>query len=241
MASDSSVGNTVLAVPLSKPERELVSYFEQTWLLHSNLPTREACVKQGFGGALFDKAVKNESFKDALIRRGISLSESSALTPEQLTVANLMQDLRDNRSQRKKLQECGVTTAKYEAWLRDPAFQSYLRNRSENMLGDNLHESHLALVDRVRSGDVSAIKYFNEITGRYVPQGNEKVDVNGVLMKVLEIIQRHVTDANALSSIAADFLLLADTSQPIGMGLNRPRQTLILDAIEAPVGDFGDM
>lgn len=227
---------------LTSTDKSLLSFFEQSWLLHGSLPTREQVVKAGYGGAIYDKALKNQTFKDALGRRGISLGSSAILTPEQLTVANVMLDLRDNRSQRKKLSECGVTTAKWEGWLRDPAFQQYLRSRAEAMLGDNLHESHLALLDRVRSGDIGAIKYFNEITGRYVPSGNEKVDVNGVLMKVLEIIQRHVTEPSQLDAIARDFMLLADTSgvQARMPGITRP---LIIEGQLSDTSSvaFGDM
>ncbi len=208
MAAESSIE----VAPLTSSERELLSYFEQHWFLHGSLPTRDSCVKAGFGGAIFDKALKSVAFKEGCERRGITTKVAIALTPEQLTAANVMLDLRDNRSQKKKLTELSITTAKWEGWLRDPNFRSYLQTRAENLLGDNLHESHLALLDRVRSGDMGAIKYFNEITGRYVPSGNEKVDVNGVLMKVLEVIQRHVKDPLALDGIARDMLLIADTS-----------------------------
>ena len=234
---------------LTTGEKSLLSYFEQNWFLHGSLPTRELCVKSGLGGVIFDKAIKNPAFKEALERRGVATKNSAILTPEQLTTANVMLDLRDNRSQRKKLQECGVTTAKWEGWLRDPNFRQYLQTRAENLLGDNLHESHLALLDRVRSGDIGAIKYFNEITGRYVPAGNEKVDVNGILMKVLEIIQRHVTDGSALDLIARDFMLLADTSGVTArmpsiepkVYQGSPVEVFALDGNDVGFNDFGDM
>lgn len=234
---------TTVAVPLTSSEKSLLSFFEQIWFLNGNLPTRDACVKAGFGGVIFDKAIKSATFKESLERRGIVSRENpSVLTPEQLTVANVMLDLRDNRSQRKKLSECGVSTAKWEGWLRDTHFRAYLQTRSENLLGDNLHESHLALLDRVRNGDVGAIKYFNEITGRYVPASNEKVDVNGVLMKVLEIIQRHVSDPLQLDKIAKDFMLLADTNTQARSPVARPMFDGVL-ALEGTVesSTFGDM
>ncbi len=230
---------------LTSSDKELVSFFEQIWFLNGILPTRDTCVKAGFGGVTFDRAIKKTVFKEALERRGIVSKENpSVLTPEQLTCANVMLDLRDNRSQRKKLSELNVTTAKWEGWLRDPHFRQYLQTRAENLLGDNLHESHLALVDRVRSGDIGAIKYYNEITGRYVPSANEKVDVNGVLMKVLEIIQRHVKDGVQLDAIARDFMLLADTSgvQPRS-NVDRGLSILPVEVFEDSSSDYslGDM
>lgn len=214
--------------PLSADDHEFLAYLEQNWLIHGALPTREACVENTrFDERFVKRCITNPNFRHALVARGISLNGFSlvegtsdgVLTEEQLVVANTMLDLRDNRSQTKKLRELGVSTAKWEGWLRDPAFQSYLRTRAENLLGDNLHESHLALLDRVRSGDINAIKYFNEITGRYVPNGNDKADVNSVLMMVLEVIQRRVRDPEVLSAISDDLVAIGRrTSNGFGGG-----------------------
>lgn len=235
MTDEGNSGTLAVAPKLTSSEKSLLSFFEQKWYLHGSLPTRETCVKAGFGGVIFDKALKNQAFKDALERRGITVTrEAHVLTPEQLNTANIMLDLRDNRSQKKKLQECGVTTSKWEGWLRDPVFQNYLRQRAENLLGDNLHESHLALLDRVRSGDIGAIKYFNEITGRYVPASKDSVDVNGILMRVLEIIQIHVKDGDTLSAIAGDFMQLASAAgiQDRMPGVSRPMSIGITQVLE---------
>lgn len=62
------------------------------------------------------------------------------LTPLQLAVANTMLDLIDTRSQKKKLQDLGVSTAVYSNWLKDPNFNNYLRTRAENLMGDASHE-----------------------------------------------------------------------------------------------------
>lgn len=213
------------APPAKKPEQikltpkqhELLNYFLQEYLLHQNIPSKEKCVAVGICSAQFyADALKSEAFRHAMGARGIVLrgdiTAGYVLTPEQIAVANAMLDLRDNRSQKKKLQELNVPTQKYEAWLRDPAFQHYLRERSENLLGDSLHEAHLALVDRVRAGDTAAIKYYYEITGRYVPNSNDKVDVANILMRMLEIIQRHVTDSDTLAAIAEETLMLANAT-----------------------------
>jgi len=203
---------------LTANEISLLNYIEQEYLLHGSVPTEERCLSVGVVKDInvYRRAYKKSDFREALEERGIPLynlgdpeSGSYVLTPNQLVAANVMLDLRDNRSQKKKLQELGIPTQTWEAWLRDPAFQHYIRTRAENILGDNIHESHLALVDRVRSGDVAAIKYFNEITGRYVPAATGQVDVAQVLMRVLEVIQRFVLDPATQSLIADELLTIA--------------------------------
>lgn len=209
--------------PLSVKDHELLTYIEQEYLLHGAVPTKEKVLSKNITNKThYDKCLSSSDFRNAMLARGISLrgyspdaSNDVVLTEEQLVCANTMLDLRDNRSQTKKLRELGVSTSKWEGWLRDPAFQSYIRTRAENLLGDNLHESHLALLDRVRSGDINAIKYFNEITGRYVPNASDKADVNAVLMMVLEVIQRHVKDEAQLVAIADDMVAIGRKINPM--------------------------
>lgn len=202
---------------LTSKQHELLTFIQQEWLLHGHVPTREKCVEAGVCEPQFYTAcIQNPSFRAAMDVRGISLKSitddapaSSALTERQLICANTMLDLRDNRSQKKKLTELGIPTQTYEAWLRDPAYQSYIRARSENMLPDNQHESHLALLDRVRSGDVNAIKYFNEITGRFTPASAQpQINIGEMLMSVLEILQRHIKDPEVLSGVGEDLMAL---------------------------------
>jgi hypothetical protein len=202
---------------LTAKQHELLTFFQQEWLLHGAVPSRDKCVSAGVCEPQFyTSCVNSPSFRTAMDVRGISTKSivsdgpaASALTERQLICANTMLDLRDNRSQKKKLTELGIPTQTYEAWLRDPAYQSYIRTRSELMLPDNQHESHLALLDRVRSGDVNAIKYFNEITGRFTPASAQpQINVGEMLMSVLEILQRHIKDPEVLSGVGEDLMAL---------------------------------
>ncbi len=218
---------------LSNEEYDLLNYFEQFWFTEGKLPTKdfivtECLVDEGF----YTRAIKKREFREGLVSRGIPLRELPAsgdstaamngrgLSEQQLTVANMMLDLLDTRSQKKKLADAGVSSAVYQSWLRDPTYQSYIRARSENLLGDNQHEAHLALVDRVRSGDVSAIKYFNELTGRYVPNAKNNVDIRLVLVRVMEAIQKHVSNPAEQEAIANDLLALAMTTGAVSAPTN---------------------
>jgi Helix-turn-helix of insertion element transposase len=213
---------------------ELIVFFEQAYLLNGMIPSMEACEASGFPNALYNRALKNKTFRRALSARGVDLgplkavpgaanlprqgsgASLGALTEQQLLLANTLLDLNDGRSRKKKMQDLKIPTSTYQAWLRDPAFQQYLRQRSENLLGDNQHEAHLALIDRVSSGDINAIKYFNEITGRFTPasaKGGTTLDTAQLLTFVIEVIQRHVKDGPTQEKIANDLLGLAMTAR----------------------------
>jgi len=211
---------------LDEESWELVNFLEQEWLAKRALPTADRLSDIGFSISTesYTKFLDRQDVRTALLGRGVPLSilgggKHDVLTEEQLTAANVMLDLRDNRSQKKKLQDLGVSSQKWQAWLRDPAFQNYLRQRAEGILGDNQHEAANALVDRVRSGDVNAIKFYYEITGRHVsaPQGGNSPNFPALLMRVMEIIQKHVSDTEIVNAIAEDFLVLAQ-GVSVGVG-----------------------
>lgn len=213
-------------MPLNDKQWELVNFTEQEYLAHGSIPTADRINNLGLASPDYWKAfLKDADVRNALLARGIPLSHlgggtKGVLTEEQLTAANVMLDLRDNRSQKKKLADLGVPTQKWEAWLRDPGFQNYLRTRAEGILGDNQHEAATALLDRVRSGDTNAIKFYYEITGRHVQNRGDSVNVPALLMRVMEIIQKHVQDAEVVGNIADEFLTLASG---VGIGLENRR------------------
>jgi hypothetical protein len=234
---------------LSEAQEEFLNFLEQYWFEYGLIPTAERAKELGIPAELYD-SFKSAEFRKDCLDRGISLRglhvvgqgtkaewQNYMLTEEQLTIANVLLDLTDTRSAKKKLQDLGISTATYQAYLRDPGFQNYIRARSENALNDNQHEAHLALIDRVRSGDMSAIKYYNELTGRYVQARDSggALDVTMVLIRVLEIIQRFVGDAKVQEAIAQEFLKLSEPGAlaPVGGPVNPRPQTRVIEATVA--------
>lgn len=203
-------------VSLTEDDLSILVFCEQHWNLSGSLPTVERAEELGLPRESYEKALLKAEFQEALSERGIVLRnakqgfKAKTLTVEQMAVANTLLDLTDTRSQKKKLQDLGISTVKYQAWLKDPVFRSYLQERAENVLGDNAHEVNLALLDAVRSGNVKAIEYYNEYTGRYVPvskrpsSSSPQVDVHGILTAMIEIIQKRVKDPEIQGLIGQD-------------------------------------
>jgi hypothetical protein len=212
------------AAEITDEQDEFLNFLEQYWFEFGLIPTSERAKEMGVPDHYYD-FFKSANFRAACRERGISLRgleiigrgthaewKRYMLSEQQLTVANVLLDLTDTRSAKKKLADLGIPTQTYQSWLRDPGFQNYIRARAENALGDNQHEAHLALIDRVRSGDMGAIKYYNELTGRYVPasQGGNAMDAMMIVMRVLEIIQQRVQNPELQSVIATDLMKLAE-------------------------------
>jgi hypothetical protein len=150
---------------LSEVEIDFITVLDMHWGVTGELITAEqAEEKYRIPVGVFEQCMKKQYLLDALAERGITAKidladaeqwRHATLTPEQLLVANTMLDLIDTRNDRKKLNDLGVSSAKYNAWLRQPEFRAYLQGRAESLLGASQHEALLALVDRVRSGDYS--------------------------------------------------------------------------------------
>ena len=197
----------------------LMSFVEQHFHLTGEFLSQEKALEDyGIPAGHYKQLLENPACRTALEEKGVIFERfenkdwtAKSLTPLQLLTANTMLDVIDTRSQKKKLQDLGVHTQTYQAWLKDPVFKEYLGNRAAAMLGDNAHEADLALLDRIRSGDMKAISMWYEMTGKFVPQraNAANVDIQNVLIKVIEIITEEVTDpqdairiSNRLRSLA---------------------------------------
>lgn len=140
-------------------------------------------------------------------------SRSEAYTPdpkkplsaEQLAAANLLLDFSDHRSQAAKLRSLGIPTTKYQNWLRIPAFQEYITYRAEYLLNNSTHEAHTALLKNVQRGNQKAIEFLYEITGRYSRTSQSTQDLALLMVRLVEVIQRHVKDPETIRAIAYEF------------------------------------
>jgi hypothetical protein len=194
---------------LTEQQRSLLSYCEQQWFLNGRLPTpKSLCDKFKLKPSTLNQWLTSDLFKQNFEARGIPTIHANELSSEQLTVINVIMNLADSRSERKKLSDMGISARQWEGWKRDPVVMEYMRERSEQILGGAIPEAHLALVDKVRAGDMTALKFYYEMTGRYTGQTNG-MDPKALLTKVFDIIAKHVTDPAVLSGIATDFQLLA--------------------------------
>lgn len=200
-------------MPISDFEDNLITFLHQQYSLTGSILSAEKAYQDyGIPVPKYKSALENPDVRRALSERGIVFERfdvddwtSKSLTPTQLVVANSLLDLTDTRTNKKKLQDLDVSTQTYNAWLKDPVFKDYIHKRAQQMIGENEHEVDLALLDRVRSGDLKAIAYYNEMTGRFVPQratSSMQVDPVNLVTKILEIITEEVSDPKELMNIS---------------------------------------
>ena len=225
--NEATVANVTKQGSLTLAELDLVTVFHYEFGLNGEINKDAISAEYGYSVDELTDALSKEHIRAALDERGVKLDRAPVgltaspvgkspmptikapkLTPKQLIVANMMLDLTDNRSDKKKLQDCGVTTSQYQMWLRDPNFSKYLQDRAEALIGDMQHEAMLSLADNVRAGKMDAIKYYHEMTGRYVQQstanaaGGSNVDFQNMVIRIVEIIIEEVDDPAVASRIS---------------------------------------
>jgi hypothetical protein len=219
--NEATIKNAAKTGGLSSAEAEFVTILDYEWhLKDGNFDVEVLKDEYGYKKKEWDRLSNSPTVHKALQERGINVKSiapdsevakaagRAKLTPLQLIVANSMMDLIDTRPPKKKLQDAGVSPYQYQSWLKDPAFKNYMVERSEGLLGDVQHEAMLALVDKVMSGDMKAIEYYHEITGRYIKQTtantgtNSTHDLQQMIVRIIEIIVDEVDDVNVAARIS---------------------------------------
>lgn len=211
---------------LTEEEHDFVSLVDMHWGMHGELLSI-AMAKESYQIAegKFVAFMGNPNVRAALTERGVSfrgveLSEddawrTNAITPHQLLAAKSLLDITDTRSDRKKLQDLGIDTKTFNAWRRDPIFMQYMEKFATELLKGSEHEVSLALLDKIRSGDVNAIKFWYEFMGKWVPKTQNvgpEVNMQGLLTRVLEIILEEVKDGQVRARISERLLGLGNAS-----------------------------
>lgn len=205
---------------LTPNEVRILNYCEQVFWETGLLPTVEKIAEEltgTQGGRLTTfiiyRAMKNPLLIQQLSTRGIDFTPgttSKVLSPKQIVVANRMLNLHDKRSEREKLQECGVSSQQYHAWLRQPQFVEFIRRRGEALFKSTDAAAYQALVRNVKAGDNASLKLFFEMRGIYTPKLDININIEAVLTRVIEVIQQHVKDPDALTAIAGELEVIAE-------------------------------
>jgi hypothetical protein len=153
-------------------------------------------------------------FKLSLNSRGIPVDKE--LSPRQMAAASVMLNLTDRRSDEKKLRDLGISTEEFANWMQNNQFAEYMRARSEAMIANSVHEAHMGLMRGVKQGNTASIKLYYEMTNRYNPNQETQINVNLVIGRVIEVIQKYVKEPAVLNQLAVELSGIAiEAGSPI--------------------------
>lgn len=194
-----------------------LNFVEQTFWITGDYPTAEQIRRN----TPLNKGESEAFYKDAKVlecMEGRSLDTkrltggNEVLTHEQLLAANMILNLEDPNSLRQKLKSLNISVQKYNTWMRDPAFYGYIRQRTEAMFASADASAYTGLIKAVQDQDIQAIKLFFEMRGIYNPRLQLDVNIQTVMVKVVEVIQKHIDDKQVILAIASDLEELSGPS-----------------------------
>lgn len=150
------------------------------------------------------KIYSTPEFKQALELRGISMDPIDGLSPQQMLAIEVLANPVDRRNTETRMKAIGVSMTTYRAWMRNKLFSSLIAEKAEQNLGDSISVAMNRLVANAEAGDQRAIEKVLEISGRYNPAQIEQANAREVILAVVEIVLRHVTDAEVKKAIIDD-------------------------------------
>lgn len=194
---------------IQKDEWEVIVYVDQYYMRYGKFPTlRDIANKTGLEPVQVSEALKNPTVQKSLENRGIDWRpvSSDILTGEQIATIQVLLDISDKRTIGDKLKSLGISRSKYQGWKKNKAFMEAYREAGEKLYGESLPQVHQSIIAEAVSGSFPHQKLMLAVSGRWdEKKRDEEMNVRYVLMKVLEIIQTHVSDAETLQAIAGEF------------------------------------
>jgi len=200
---------------LTAAERDLIAYYELCWQLRSQVPTIDAVVKHmrkkrdRISHISVNYYLSRQPVIKALDNRGIPFRQHSQeeLTPQQIAAATVACNFADPRSLHTKLDEIGVKSATYQAWLLDPLFKNFVKTVTDRNLENIDQVAKVEYMRLIAEGNWPAIKHYMDVTA--AAQNNDTPQTEHLLRAILEIIQIHVKDGVVLDAIGRDILKAA--------------------------------
>lgn len=135
----------------------------------------------------------------ALNQLGISSPDSIGLSEKQMLALTTLSSFTDARPLSQKLKSIGIKDWEFNNWLGYPKFQTVYRKITEDLLSEVQPVINSALVQLATGSttgkpDLPAIKYLNEMNGRWDPAARQVLDMRNFMTKVVDILTQELAD-----------------------------------------------
>lgn len=146
--------------------------------------------------------------KMELLGVNVDLNETG-LSVEQIGLLTILTNPTDGRTLKGKLKAAGVTWQVYQAWLKHPRFQEMYKKWASSTLMEAIPAAEVQLANLMTSGDLPALKFGMEVTGRHDPASKKQVDGQKLVGIILEVLEEKIKDTEILREIGNSIQLRA--------------------------------
>lgn len=198
--------------PMSTEQLHMVNWAEAYYVKHKRFPPVEE-FRSAFRSANLTEFFDHPTVKLAFHNRGMSRkAKPASLSNEQIAALVTIGNLDDRRSIPNKLRSLGIPVTRWNGWKKDTHFKNFLHDLLSDNLDTSLDRVMEGLLRAVDRGDVTAIKYYMEMTGRQ-PSANEQ-NYRMAVARIIESITRHVQDPEKIRLIQNDFKAIMAGQDP---------------------------
>ena len=135
-----------------------------------------------------------------------------------IMACNILLDTGNSKSfgaKMKSLEPLGVTTNHWNAWMDNPKYADYATTVFKKRFDSTLDmQADMALARNIQSGDLSSIKYYKELTGKFRPVNENNLAIATIIQIFMEIVGKHLSP-EVIDTVAEEL-----DSSPVGELMN---------------------
>ena len=131
-----------------------------------------------------------EEYRELMLEVGIEVTEVTQLNERQIMALKKLSETGDKRSKTAILKSMGVSTTEWRGWMRQAEFHEAFQAMVGASVKDALVMSEIKLADMAESGDLNAIKFLWEYTGKHNPAAQQAVDAQQLMNVMIDAAQK---------------------------------------------------
>jgi hypothetical protein len=172
----------------------------------------------------------SSKFQKSLESRGIASTKNPNLTLRQETFLQAYLNPLNLKTPQVLAKQMKISMIELDGWLRQKEFAKAMSAKAQDNLEKYLPMADQALGQLVQQGDMKAITFLNQLTGRFDASKQNSIDIVSVMMKVQDVILRHVRDPEVKRNIARELIAIANGQSPLAALPEPVSDTMIVEA-----------
>lgn len=154
-------------------------------------------------------------FQKSLEDRGIKTTKNPNLSLRQETFLQAYLNPLNLKPPQIIAKQLKISLTELDGWMREKHFADAMSAKSEENLKKYIPIADQALGQLIQQGDMKAITFVNQLTGRFDPNARQSLDVPALMMQIQDIVLRNVRDPIAKRNIARELIALAQGHSPL--------------------------
>jgi len=154
-------------------------------------------------------------FQKALETRGISTTKNPNLTLRQEMYLQAYLNPMNLKTPQVLAKQMKISAVELDGWMRQKEFAKAMSAKAQDNLDKFIPMADQALGQLVQSGDMKAITFLNQLTGRFDPNRQGAIDITSIMMQVQDVILRHVREPEVKRNIARELIAIANGQSPL--------------------------